>query len=159
MPNDTKPDAAEGSADTANLAAEVEKWKALAKKHEDRAKANADKARRLDELEESSKSDKSEMQQLNDRLAAFEQRAQKAEQSALRLRVATDFRIGSEDADLFLTGSDEETLRAQAKRLAEHADEKRRNGAHVKGEGKQPDRSGSDDPMRDFVRRAFADAG
>jgi hypothetical protein len=41
-----------------------------------------------------------------------------ARAEALRLRVASKFGIGDEDADLFLTGSDEETLTKQAERLA-----------------------------------------
>jgi hypothetical protein len=40
-----------------DLTAEVEKWKALARKHEGTAKANAEAARRLSDLEEASKSE------------------------------------------------------------------------------------------------------
>lgn len=42
-----------------------------------------------------------------------------AKSDALRFRVAAAHGISSEDADLFLTGSDEETLQKQAARLAE----------------------------------------
>jgi hypothetical protein len=41
----------------ADLAAEVEKWKAQARKHEDRAKANANAARELEQLRQQSMSD------------------------------------------------------------------------------------------------------
>lgn len=43
-------DAAPPAEPTTDLQAEVDKWKALARKHEDRAKANADAQRDLDQL-------------------------------------------------------------------------------------------------------------
>ncbi len=43
--------------------------------------------------------------------------AAKATADALRLRVAAKHGISDEDADLFLTGSDEDTLKRQAERL------------------------------------------
>ena len=46
---------------TVDWKAEAEKWKALSRQNEDRAKANADKAKRFDAIEEQSKS---EMQKL-----------------------------------------------------------------------------------------------
>jgi len=42
---------------TADLLAEVEKWKSLSRKNEARATENADKAKRFDEMEEANKSD------------------------------------------------------------------------------------------------------
>lgn len=47
--------------------------------------------------------------------------ANKATAEALRLRVAAKHGISDDDADLFLTGTDRDTLEAQAKRLAERA--------------------------------------
>lgn len=47
----------EAQEEQATDATEVEKWKALARKNEARAKENADKAKRLDELEEAQKSE------------------------------------------------------------------------------------------------------
>lgn len=43
--------------DTGDLAAELEKWKAQARKHEQRAKANADAAKELEQLRQSTMSD------------------------------------------------------------------------------------------------------
>lgn len=54
---------------TTDLAAEVEKWKALARKNEARAKENSDKAKRLDDLEEAQKS---ELEKLTARAEAAE---------------------------------------------------------------------------------------
>lgn len=62
--NSTESTTTEGTQDTGkpgtaapDLTAEVEKWKSLARKHEGTAKANADAARRLNEIEEASKSE------------------------------------------------------------------------------------------------------
>lgn len=67
--------------------AEAEKWKALARKHEQQAKANADAARKLAELEEQ---DKTESQKATDKAAEAEQRATAAEARLTRLEVALD---------------------------------------------------------------------
>lgn len=54
----TATDTNEATADTApDLAKEVEKWQALARKHEDRAKANATAAKELEKLRTESMSD------------------------------------------------------------------------------------------------------
>lgn len=70
-----------------DVAAEAEKWKALARKHEAQAKANAEAARKLAELEEA---DKTELQRATDRIAAAEKRATDAETKLSRLEVALD---------------------------------------------------------------------
>lgn len=67
----------------------------------------------------------------DDRLAELERKYAQSEANTLRLRVAGDFGISTKrgddgepsDADLFLTGTDEETLIAQAKRLSDRAAE------------------------------------
>ena len=78
------------------------------------AKANADAAKRLAEIEDANKS---EAQRQADQLTAARQELAQARAEGLRLRVAAKFGIGEEDADLFLTGSDEESLTRQAERL------------------------------------------
>lgn len=62
--------------------------------------------------------------------------AQQARAEALRYRIATKFGISDEDADLFLTGSDEETITRQAERLAER--DKKPEGLYVPAEGHAP---------------------
>lgn len=91
-------------------------WKSKAREWEKRAKANADAATRLAEFEESQKS---EAQKLSDAKTAAEQDAALARAEALRWRIAAKHGISDEDAELFLTGTDEETLTKQAERLAE----------------------------------------
>jgi len=95
----------------------VKKLRAEAAKYRNEAKANAEAAKRLAELEESQKS---EAQKLADAKAAAEREAEQARAEALRWRVAAKHGISDEDAELFLTGTDEETLTKQATRLAEH---------------------------------------
>lgn len=96
--------------ETIDWKAEAGKWKALSRKNEDRARENAEKAHRLDQIEEQSKS---EIQKALEAKAAAEERATKAEATALRARVAAAKGV---DADL-LTGSTEEEVAACADRL------------------------------------------
>lgn len=67
--------------------AEVRKWKAMARKHEARAKENADAAARLQEMEHAGKS---ETEKLNALLAEEQGKAREARVKALKLQVAAD---------------------------------------------------------------------
>jgi hypothetical protein len=107
-------------------------WKAEARKWEARSKENADKAKRLDEVEEAGKS---EAQKLADRLAKSEAEASSAKAEALRFRIAAKYGINDEDAALFLTGTDEQTVERQAARLAESVTQ---TPGHVPAEGRTP---------------------
>ena len=86
-----------------------------------------------------------------ERLAELEKRYADAETRATRANIASEYGITAEDRDLFLTGSDEETLTAQAKRLAERESERKKRSNHVPNEGSNP-QPPSDD-RRAFVRR------
>ena len=86
-----------------------------------------------------------------DRIAELEQRYAAAETKALRSGIAAEFGISAEDRDLFLTGSDEDTLRAQAQRLADRESERKKRNNHVPSEGTNP--RPTDD--KDAVARAF----
>lgn len=66
---------------------EVEKWKGLSRKHEDRAKENADAAAELQKLKDG---EKTEAQKNADKAAEAEKRATDAEAASLRLEVALD---------------------------------------------------------------------
>jgi hypothetical protein len=65
--------------------AEAEKWKALARKHEDQWKANASKVTEYDRLVEASKSDQ---ERLEERAAKSASKAETLEAENLRLKVA-----------------------------------------------------------------------
>ena len=95
---------------TVDWKAEAEKWKALSRQNEDRAKANADKAKRFDAIEEQSKS---EMQKLVEAKEAAERRAAAAETASLKARIAASKGV---DVDL-LTGTTQEEITASADRL------------------------------------------
>lgn len=71
----------------AELEKDNEKWKGLSRKHEDRAKENADAAKELAELKDT---DTTAAQKAADKAAAAEQRASQAEAKAERLEVAID---------------------------------------------------------------------
>ena len=93
----------------------VAKLRKEAAKYRTEAKANADAAKKLAEIEEANKS---EQQKQAERLAELEREASQARAEALRFKIASKFGVSDEDADLFLTGTDEETLTKQAERLA-----------------------------------------
>lgn len=102
---------------------------------------------------------------LGDRIADIEAKGAAAEQRALRAEIAGEFGISTKrgpkgepsDADLFLTGSDEQTLRTQAQRMAALASERRKKGNVAEREGDNPNPGGKSD-MRDFTRRLFQNA-
>jgi hypothetical protein len=93
----------------------VAKLRKEAARYRTEAKANAEAAKKLAEIEEANKS---EQQKLTDRLASLEQEATQAKAEALRFKIASKFGVTEEDTELFLTGTDEETLTKQAERLA-----------------------------------------
>lgn len=98
-----------------DLAAEVEKWKALSKKNERRAKENAEKATKFDEIEEANKT---EQQKLLDRAEKAETALKQAERKALRASKSAESGIPVE----LIHGETEEemdTAVAAAKQWAE----------------------------------------
>lgn len=119
------------------------------RKWEQRAKDNADAARRLADIENASKTAE---QQNADKIAALEQKLAASERTALVARVQATHGISDEDAALFLTGADEAALTAQAKRLAERAPA----GPVVPSEG-TPNDNNSTSPERAFLREIFGD--
>lgn len=93
-----------------DLATEVEKWKALSRKNEDRAKANAEKARLYDEAQEKSKT---ELQKALDAQATAEKRAAELETQALRFKIGATKNVDPE----LLVGTTQEEIEASADRL------------------------------------------
>lgn len=131
----------------------VEFWKAKAREQEKRAKDNADAAKRLAEIEQSQKS---EAEKSADRIKQLEGEAESARRDALRFKVASEFGIATERAELLLTGSDEETMRRQAEALKGESDERKKQGNRAPSEGATTPTSAGDD--REFVRQLFASA-
>lgn len=128
----------------------VDFWKSKAREQEKRAKENADAAKRLAEIEDAQKS---ETQKAGERIAALEAQVAASQRDALRFKVAARFGIADEDADLFLTGSDEDTITRQAERLAARSDTQKKNGNFVPREGATSPSVEGDD--REVVKALF----
>ena len=92
------------------------------------------------------------------KLADLEAKHAEAEARALRSDIATKHGISAEDRDLFLTGSDEATLTAQAKRLAERLADQKKNGNRAPKEGTNTSTGDSDKDMRQAVRTLFGNS-
>lgn len=138
-----------GDAGKKALAAERAEKRAL-------AKANVELAAKVKAFEDAQLSD-SEKQ--SKRLAELENEAATARSEAIRYRIAAKFQVSDEDAELFLTGSDEESLTKQAQRLTERAAAaKPKSGAYVPGEGRSANTPDINDQIaaaqkaRDFTR-------
>lgn len=95
-------------------------WEAEAKKWEKRAKDNFEKAQRLDQIEESTKT---EAQKSAERLAAAEKAASEAEAKVLRRDIAIEHKLSTGDAALLDTITDEAAMRSLAARLAPSEDD------------------------------------
>ena len=93
--------------------AEADKWKAMSRKHEATAKANADAAKRLAEIEEAQKTAE---QKAADKAATTERERDAAKLDALRLSVALDKGLTKVQAKR-LIGTTEEELAADADEL------------------------------------------
>lgn len=104
---------------------------------------------------------------IEQKLADLEARNAAAEARALRSEIAARHGISTakgangepSDADLFLTGSDEQTLEAQAKRLAERETAQKSNGNRAPREGRTIVTGNEEDAsLREFATRLFASA-
>ena len=119
-------------------------------KYRTEAKANAEAAKRLMELEQSQKS---EAEKQAERIAALESQIESATVQAVRARMAAKYQMDPEDADMFLTGTDEETVEAQAKRFSERVSASKNNPPRVPKEGTVTDPH--DNGEREFARQLF----
>jgi hypothetical protein len=92
---------------------------------------------------------------LEDKVADLAAKYSAAEARALRSDIAARHGINAEDRDLFLTGSDEATLEAQAKRLAERDADRKSKGNVAPKEGAVKNTGSDDSEARDFTARLF----
>jgi hypothetical protein len=102
-----------GAGGEPDIAAELAKWKAMARKHEGQAKSNADAAKRLAEIEDANKT---EVQKLADKATVSDRAAADARQEVARLRVAMRKGLTESQAKR-LVGATEEELEADAEEL------------------------------------------
>jgi type IV secretory pathway TrbL component len=103
----------EGDGTGAGTDHDVEYWKQRARQHEDRAKANADAAKKLAELESANKT---EIQRAQDEAAAAKEAAIKSELRAVRAEVAQAAGLTVSQARR-LVGETKDELEADAKEL------------------------------------------
>lgn len=114
------------------------------------------KAARLDEIEQANQS---EAEKTAKRIADLETELNNQRRDSLRLTVATKHGItDADDIDLFLTGTDEETLTRQAKRLADREADRKRQGNVAPKEGTNASHSRGDGDLREFTRGLFGSA-
>jgi len=97
-----------------------------------------------------------------ERLANLEKELTSTRTEALRARVAARFGISTEgkdgepsDADLFLTGTDESTLTAQAQRLAARQVDSKKQGNTAPKEGATKSTGTGDGDLREFANSLF----
>jgi hypothetical protein len=103
---------------------------------------------------------------LEDRLGSLEQELSTTKAEALRTGIAARFGISTEkgkdgepsDADLFLTGTDEATLTAQAQRLAARQADSKKQGNVAPKEGATTTTGKGDSDLREFARELFSRA-
>lgn len=100
---------------------------------------------KADQLAKIEEANKTESQKLADAKAAAEKDAQEARAEAARLRVAAKYGISDDDADLFLTGTDTDTLTRQAERLSQRVEDRKKQGNRAPTEGANPKPTTSDD--------------
>lgn len=126
---------------------EADKWKALARKHEQAAKANAGAAKKLADIENASKT---EQQRLEERATAAERERDEQAAALLRMRVAVAKQLPADLVDR-LRGSTEQELQADADQLLTLM-----SGARPRGDIDQGARTQSAAPsdMNDLIRRA-----
>lgn len=148
MPEDPTPTPEGGDKDQTFTQADVDRIVAERLKRE--RETTKAKYADYDDLKQKAEGAKS----ADDRIAELEKSIAQANHEAMKRRVQAANGIPDEDADLFLTGTDEETLIAQAKRLADRETERKSKGNHVPREGETPS-STKTDPLRDYARGLF----
>ena len=112
-PNDAAEAADKGQGETPEQ--KIEALRAALAKANNEAKQNRLKANELDQIKQSQMS---ELERANAESQQNKADAELARAEVLRLRVALKHGISDEDAETFLTGTDEATLTKQAERLA-----------------------------------------
>lgn len=128
----------------------------------DRIARERDKFKDYDDLKAKAEGSKT----LEQRLAELETELTTTRTQALKTSIAARFGVSTEpgpdggpsDADLFLTGSDESTLTAQAQRLAARETDRKLHGNVAPKEGAVKNSGDTNSEERGFVRNLFGSA-
>lgn len=124
--------------------------KALKSEREARAAAEKAAAALQKQLDEINAANLSDLERAQKEAANYKAAAEKAAADALRFRVAAQHSISDEDAELFLTGSDMDTLQRQAARLVERTPTAPRPDPSQGGSGDPKALNG--DPLLDDIK-------
>jgi hypothetical protein len=155
--------AAEGEQQQEQTLTQADVNKLIAKvRSEERRKASEQYAEQYADYEEL-RTAAGKAKTLEERLADVEGQLTATQTDAMRTRIAAKFGISTEkgekdapsDADLFLTGSDEATLTAQAQRLAGRAAESKKQGNVAPKEGATTNTGTTNGEEREFVSNLF----
>jgi hypothetical protein len=149
---ESEPQEGQATEDAKTFDAEyVDKLRKESARYRTEAKANSDAAKELGAIKAANQTESEKVAQ---RIADLETELGKTRQDTLRLGIAAKHGITEpDDISLFLTGTDEETLTAQAKRLAEREVDRKKSGNRVPKEGTIT--QAKDDGMREFARSLF----
>ena len=111
------------------------------------------KAAKLDEFEQANQT---ESEKAARRIADLEAELTNTRRESLRISIASANGItDADDIELFLTGTDEETLTKQAKRLAERTADRKKTANRVPREGETS--TPGDNDERVFAQKLFSD--
>ena len=108
---------------------------------------------------EAEEANKSEIERAREEAANATAAAEAARTEALRYRIANKHGVSEEDAETFLTASDEEGLERQAARLAEIAAARRETERHTPDPSQGPRPPTAEDPWEAGKARARARFG
>ena len=92
---------------------------------------------------------------VEEKLAELEGKYSASESRALRSDIAAKHGISAEDRDLFLTGTDESTLTAQAERLAAREADRKKQGNVAPKEGSTTSSGNASNDVKQFARQLF----
>lgn len=96
-PNEVTTETENAPEPTVDLQAEVDKWKALSRKNEQRAKDNAQKAQKYDEIQEAAKT---EQEKLQDQLAQAQNAITERDAKLARLEAVRKYALTDTDAEI-----------------------------------------------------------
>lgn len=107
------------------------------------------------ELDRIKNDNQSETDKLAGQIKDLQTQLEASNLSALRARIQASHGISDEDAGLFLTGSDEDTLTRQAQALAKRDGDRKKKPPFVPTQGNQPKESTQNGDVREFTRNLF----
>jgi hypothetical protein len=109
------------------------------------------KAAELDRLKAENQT---EAEKSTEQITTLQQQLEQMQLTTMRAKIQAKHGISDDDAELFLTGTDEDTLNRQATALAERTEQIRKKGPIVPSQKNHPT-DASDDPAKQFTRDLF----